>query len=456
VSQTSLPTILVLDDEKNIRQSIELALAHEKVHIISCHEPAAALRALNEQFVDLILLDIQLGEIDGLSFFQKIKNDGFEIPTIFISGHATLTQATQAIKLGGHDFLEKPFSAEKLIMTVQHALQFTSLSQRLQAAEQNNKATEIQGNSKQIQDLIGKILQIAKTNANVHISGESGTGKELVANAIHGNSNRNKNSFVKVNCSAFSENIVESELFGHEKGAFTGALQSKRGYFELAHRGTIFLDEIADLSLAAQAKLLRVLQSGEIQKVGSERIVKVDVRILSGTHKDLKALVTEGLFREDLYYRLNVVPLNVPSLRDRKEDIPLLAQFLAHQLCIKNNIEQKKISSDVCEELQRYSWPGNVRELQNVIERMVIMGRAIITVGDIPEEIRDTSEEPAIINSDHNLKAFRDRAEREFIISKLKKNNGNISQTAIELDVGRTYLHKRLSTLKIEKKDYFL
>ncbi|MGZ5278663.1 MAG: sigma-54-dependent transcriptional regulator [Pseudobdellovibrionaceae bacterium] len=456
MSQLSLPTILVLDDEKNIRQSIEIALAHEKVHIISCHEPAAALRVLNEQVVDLILLDIQLGEIDGLSFFNKIKNDGFDIPTIFISGQATLTQASQAIKMGGYDFLEKPFGAEKLALTVQHALQFANLSKNLQLAEVAKGTTEIQGNSKITKDLVSKILQVANTNANVHISGESGTGKELAANALHANSDRRNGPFVKVNCSAFSENIIESELFGHEKGAFTGALQGKKGYFELAHRGTIFLDEIGDLSLAAQAKLLRVLQSGEIQKVGSERIVKVDVRILSGTHKDLKALVANSLFREDLYYRLNVVPLTIPSLRDRKEDIPLLVQFMAHQLCIKNNLEQKKISPEVCEELQRYNWPGNVRELQNVIERMLILGRPPITVNDIPEEVRNTTEQPVSIHAGHSLKEFRDLAEREFIIARLRKNKGNISKTATELDVGRTYLHQRLSNLGIEKKDYFI
>jgi DNA-binding NtrC family response regulator len=296
---------------------------------------------------------------------------------------------------------------------------------------------------------------VARTQATVLITGESGTGKELVANTIHAQSDRAGGPFVKVNCSAIAENLVESELFGYTRGAFTGAVSNKRGLFEVAHRGTLFLDEVADLSLAAQAKLLRVLQSGEIQKVGAEKPIEVDVRVLSGTHKDLKQCVAEGTFREDLFYRLNVVPLRVPALRERPEDIALLAQFFARRVCEKNNIKDKAVDEGVLWELQRYGWPGNVRELQNVMERVVIMSGDRITPLDLPEEIlsSDASSTSRAVRSP--LKQFRDNAERGFILDTLKRYNGNISQAAIELGVGRTYLHRRLLVLGITKKELF-
>jgi DNA-binding NtrC family response regulator len=324
--------------------------------------------------------------------------------------------------------------------------------------EQAKHPIQIVGDSNALKQVIDNSRKVAKTNANIFISGESGTGKELIANLIHAESARGSGPFIKVNCSAIPENLVESELFGFERGAFTGALTTKKGLFELAHRGTIFLDEVADLSLQAQAKILRVLQSGEILKLGSEKILKVDVRILSGTHKELKKAVQEGLFREDLFYRLNVVPLNIPSLRDRKEDIPLLIQFFSQQICAKNNFRMKPIDDDVLEELQRYPWPGNVRELQNVMERLLILSGPRVTLADLPEELQATNDDvPTPMNSSNSkilLKDFRDTAEREFVINTLKRNNGNISQSALELGVGRTYLHKRLSVLGIEKKDF--
>lgn len=449
------PTVLVLDDEKNIRKSIEIALSQENIHVLLAHDPASALRILNERIVDLLILDIKLGDIDGLTFFKRIQADGFHIPTIFISGHATLNEAAQAVKLGGYDFVEKPFSAEKISVTVKRCLDFSAVSERLRLVEGQGGSNEIIGDSSIIKQVIADAFKVARTNANVLITGGSGTGKELIANTIHAQSSRCSGPFVKVNCSAIPENLVESELFGYEKGAFTGAIGAKRGFFEIANRGTIFLDEVADLSLAAQAKILRVLQNGEIQKVGSEKTIKVDVRVLSGTHKDLKAEVTDGRFREDLFYRLNVVPIRVPSLRERDDDIPLLIHFFTKYLCEKNNIKEKPIDEDVFWELKKYSWPGNVRELQNVLERVIIMSGSCITIADLPEEILATSDSPPTQPHGSALKEFRDRAEREFIIGTLKRNNGNISQTALELEVGRTYLHKRLTLLGINKKDYF-
>ena len=449
------PVVLVLDDEKNIRKSLEMVLEQEGMRVVTAHDAAAALRTLHEQIVDLLIVDIQLGEIDGLTFFKKVQADGFDVPTIFISGHANLTEAAQAVKIGGFDFLEKPFSAEKVIVTVTRCLEMSVIKERLRIARAHDSPTDIIGQSHAIRRVLADTLKVANTQANVLICGETGTGKELIATTIHANSNRASGPIVKVNCSAIPDSLVESELFGYEKGAFTGAAAAKRGLFEVAHRGTLFLDEVADLSLTAQAKILRVLQSGEIQKLGAERPIKVDVRVLSGTHKDLKQCVEQGSFREDLYYRLKVVPVTVPSLRERAEDIPLLVTFFARRICEKNNIREKVIDDGVMWELQHYRWPGNVRELQNVVERMLIMSGAVVTIADLPAEVL-VEDAPIERAGPSALKEFRDNTERDYIIAALKKNHGNVSQSAFELGVGRTYLHRRMAVLKIAKKDFFV
>ncbi len=447
------PVVLVVDDEKNIRAAIEIALDQEGMHVISAHDVASALRTLHERLVDVMVVDIRLGEVSGLEFFRRAQADGVAPPAIFISGHATLSEAAQTVKLGGFDFLEKPFTAEKIAVTVKRCLEMSSLRERLRLASANHGTTEIVGHSAIIRRVIGDAIKVALTNATVLITGESGSGKELVANCIHANSARAQSPFVKVNCSAISESLVESELFGHERGAFTGAVAARKGLFEVAHRGSIFLDEIADLSPGTQAKILRVLQNGEIQRVGSERTTTVDVRVLSGTHKDLKAAVAEGRFREDLYYRLNVVPIRVPSLRERKEDIPLLVQSLLKRLGERNNVRVKPIDDDVLEELSRHDWPGNVRELSNLLERLLVMSGERITLLDVPEEFL-AAPEAGVHPGASSLKQYRDRAERDYIVATLRRLNGNVSQAALELGVGRTYLHKRLAVLAIGKKDF--
>jgi two-component system nitrogen regulation response regulator NtrX len=448
------PVVLVLDDEKNIRHSIELALTQEGMHVIAAHDIAAALRMLHERVVDVMIVDIRLGELSGLEFFRRARADGISAPAVFISGHATLAEAAQAVKLGGFDFLEKPFSAEKLTVTVQRCLEMSTLRARLAVAEAAQDA-QIIGDSSLMRRLLQDALKVARTSANVLITGESGSGKELLANYIHANSDRASQPFVKVNCSAIPESLIESELFGHERGAFTGAVAARKGLFEVAHRGVIFLDEIADLAASAQAKILRVLQNGEIQRVGAERTSVVDVRVLSGTHKDLKQAVGEGKFREDLFYRLNVVPLRVPALRERLEDLPLLVSVLMRRLGERNNLREKPIDDEVFEELRRYDWPGNVRELQNVLERLLVMSGERITTLDLPEDILGINPGSEAMRVSP-LKEFRDRAEREHIIATLRRLQGNVSQAALELGVGRTYLHKRLSVLQIAKKDYLL
>ncbi len=453
MSEAAKPVVLVLDDEKNIRQAIVVALAQEGMHVIGAHDVAAALRALHERIVDAMIVDIRLGDVGGLEFFRRAQMDGIAPPTIFISGHASLTEAAQAVRLGGFDFLEKPFTAEKIAVTVKRCLEMSSLKDRLRLADSRHGASEIVGDSAAIRRVVADAIKVAQTNATVLITGESGSGKELVANCIHAHSARAHAPFVKVNCSAISESLVESELFGHERGAFTGAVAARRGLFEVAHRGVIFLDEIADLAAGAQAKILRVLQNGEIQRVGSEHVTAVDVRILSGTHKDLKVAVAEGRFREDLYYRLNVVPIRVPALRERREDIPLLVQSLLRRLGERNNIRVKPIEDDVIEELAAHDWPGNVRELQNLLERLLIMSGERITTLDLPEDfLAAPARDPA--SAGGSLKEYRDRAERDFIVATLRRHNGNVSQAALELGVGRTYLHRRLSVLAIAKKDF--
>jgi two-component system nitrogen regulation response regulator NtrX len=448
------PTVLVLDDEKNIRKSIELALEQEGFQVLTAPDVSSALRTLHERIVEVLIIDIQLGEIDGIAFFRKTQADGFAIPAIFISGHATLTQAALAVKSGGFDFIEKPFTAEKIVVTVRRCLEMAAIKERLRLADVNAGPSDIVGESRAIKQVVAAATKVAKTHASVLITGESGTGKELVAGTIHAQSERSEGPIVKVNCSAIPDGLLESELFGHEKGAFTGAITNKKGLFESAHRGTIFLDEVADLSLPAQAKILRVLQNGEIQKVGAQQTVRVDVRVLSGTHKDLKEAVAAGLFREDLFYRLNVVPIRVPSLRERPEDIPLLVSFFVRRICEKNHLRHKTLEDDVIWELQRYRWPGNVRELQNVLERMLIMSGEQVSVRDLPEEL--LQDDPAERDKVSALKEFRDLAEREFVIDALRRNNGNVSQSANELGVRRTYLHRRMVVLKINKKDYFV
>ncbi len=409
----SPPTILVLDDEKNIRRAMEMALEPEGFTVLTAHDPAAALRFLQERIIDLFILDIKLGEMNGIELFKIVQTAGFEVPTLFISGNATLTQAAEAVKIGALDFLEKPFSAERIVVAVKRCLEFSALKERLRLSEARHGPEPLIGDSPAIKKVIAAALKVARTGANVLISGDSGTGKELVANAIHAQSDRRGMPLVKVNCSAIPENLIESELFGYIKGAFTGATANKRGLFEVAHRGTIFLDEVADLSMSAQAKILRVVQSGEMQKVGSEEAITVDVRLLSATHKDLKTQVAAGLFREDLYYRLNVVPIRVPSLKERPDDVPLLAQFFARRVCEKNNIKDKAIEDDVLSELRRYPWPGNVRELQNVVERMVAMSGERISLLDIPEEIVAVEDYTGSRHAGSPLREFRDQAERD-------------------------------------------
>ena len=435
------PCVLIVDDEKNIRAAVQLALAPEGVHVIAAHDAAAALRAVREHVIDLVLLDIRLGDIDGLTLYRRIQADA-DIPTIFISGQATLTQAAQAVRIGGLDFIEKPFSAEKLVTVVRRCLEHASLQERLRRIEARAAGMQqIVGDSPAIRRVLDDVLRVAQTRATVLISGESGTGKELVASAIHDHSDRAAAPFVKVNCSAIPDTLVESELFGHERGAFTGATAVKRGLFEAAHRGTIFLDEIADLSAAAQAKILRVLQTGELQKVGSDTALRVDVRVLSGTHKDLRQLIAAGRFREDLFYRLNVLPIRLPALRDRAADLEALAESLLENIALRTGMPQRELTPSALAALSAHDWPGTVRELRNALEQAAMLTDNVRLTADDFKSILNTKSLSQRLRPLPQLVA---ELERSSIQSALAATGGNKVSAAKLLGISRATLYEKL------------
>ncbi len=448
--------ILVVDDEENIRKSLKMILEYEGWQFLEAGTGEEALDLIEETVgLDLVLLDIKLPGIDGTDVLAEIKKRPYSPEVIMISGHGTITTAVEATKLGAFDFLEKPLQRERILLSIRNALnQNKLLRECLDLRKKAEKRYELIGEHTSMKKLWKEIIKTAPTNTTILIHGESGTGKELIARAIHSHSLRAKEKFVQVNCAAIPEELIESELFGHEKGAFTGATERKAGKFELADGGTIFLDEVGDMSMKTQSKVLRVLEEGEVQKVGSSKINKVDVRVIAATNKDLKKEIKEGNFREDLYFRLNVVPLHSPPLRDKTEDIPLLIDYFSKLYSEENNFKPKKFSEEAIEAMMKYPWKGNVRELKNVVERLVVMGeQETIAKKDLPEQIR---KETKIYFPDSkkikSLKEFRDIAEKEFILSKLKENSWNISQTAREIDTPRSNLYKKLEQYGIKIK----
>ena len=440
--------ILVVDDEENIRKSLKMILEYEGYSFLEAADGEEALEILEETMgLDLVLLDIKLPGRDGLEVLAEMGKKPYRPEVIMISGHGTIKTAVEATKLGAFDFLEKPLHRERVLLSIRNALNQSKLSRECHDLRKKaEKRYELIGNHPLMKKLWKEILKTAPTNATVFIYGESGTGKELIARAIHNHSLRAKERFVQVNCAAIPEELIESELFGHEKGAFTGATEKKLGKFEQAEGGTIFLDEIGDMSLKTQSKVLRVLEEGEVQKVGSSKINKVDVRVIAATNKDLQKEKKEGKFREDLYFRLNVIPLYSPPLREKKEDIPLLVEYFSKIFAEENNFKEKKFSDDAIEAMTKYPWKGNVRELKNVVERLIIMTEEdMIDRKDFPQQIRGEihiylPEAKGL----KTLKEFRELAEKDFILVKLKENNWNISQTAREIDTPRSNLYKKL------------
>ncbi len=448
--------ILVVDDEENIRKSLKMILEYEGYGFLEAADGEEALDVLEETpGLDLVLLDVKLPGRDGLEVLGEVKKKPYSPEVIMISGHGTIKTAVDATKLGAFDFLEKPLHRERVLLCIRNALNQNKLLRECQDLRKKaEKRYELVGNHQTMKELWKEILKTAPTNATVLIYGESGTGKELIARAIHAHSKRAKESFVQVNCAAIPEELIESELFGHEKGAFTGATEKKSGKFEQADGGTIFLDEIGDMSLKTQSKVLRVLEEGEVQKVGSSKINKVNVRVIAATNKDLKKETKEGNFRDDLFFRLNVIPLHSPPLREKIEDIPLLVRYFSEIFAQENNFKPKEFSEDALEAMMRYPWKGNVRELKNIVERLIIMTEGdIINAKDLPEQVRGEAHIPVPeAKGIKTLKEFRDLAEKDFILAKLEENNWNISQTAREIDTPRSNLYKKLEHygIKIE------
>ncbi len=448
--------ILIVDDEENIRKSLKMIFEYEGYATLEASSGEEALQLIDETVgLDLILLDIRLPGLDGLELLSELKQRPYSPEVIMISGHGTVQTAVEATKLGAFDFFEKPLHRDRVLLSIRNALSQNRLARECKDLRQKaEKKYQLVGNHTSMKELWEQIKKLAPTNATIFIYGESGTGKELIARAIHTHSLRENDAFIQVNCAAIPEELIESELFGHVKGAFTGATEKKLGKFELADRGTIFLDEIGDMSLKTQAKVLRVLEEGEVQKVGSSRIERVDVRVIAATNKDLKKEIEQGNFREDLYFRLNVVPLTSPALRDKKEDIPMLVEYFCRNFAEDNNFRMKSFTPEALETMKRYPWNGNVRELKNVVERVLIMSEGDkIDKKDLPQELRGESSlylpEASRVN---NLKEYRDLAEKEFILAKLEENDWNISQTAREIDTPRSNLYKKLEQYGIKIK----
>ncbi|MBM3295404.1 MAG: sigma-54-dependent Fis family transcriptional regulator [Candidatus Aminicenantes bacterium] len=446
--------ILVIDDEENIRKSLRMILEYEGYSFLEAGDGESGLQRLEEAVgIDVVLLDIRLPGRDGMDILKEIKSRPYSPEVIMISGQGTIQTAVEATKLGAFEFLEKPLHRDRVLLTIRNALNQNKLArENLDLRRKAEKRYELIGSHPLMKKLWKDIQAAAPTNATILVYGESGTGKELIARAIHAMSLRAKEAFVQVNCAAIPEELIESELFGHERGAFTGATERKAGKFEQADRGTIFLDEVGDMSLKTQSKVLRVLEEGEVQKVGSNKIHKVDVRVIAATNKDLKAAIGKGEFRDDLYFRLNVLPLYSPSLREKKEDIPLLVEYFSRLFAQENNFKVKSFSPEAIETMVKYPWKGNVRELRNVVERLLIMiERETIEKRDLPETIRGDHRiylpEAANVKT---LKDFRELAEKDFILAKLEANDWNVSQTAREIDTPRSNLYKKLELYGIK------
>ncbi len=446
------PILLVVDDERNIRRTLRMVLETEGYQVLEAESAERALEVLAAEPVDLGIFDIRLPGMDGLTLLSRARELWRDLPVIVISGHADTSDVVDAVKRGAADFFSKPVDRDRVLVSVRNALSRRSLEEKVQSlsALERRFSDEMVGESPAMRRVREEIAKVAPTSGRVLVLGESGTGKELIAAELHQRSRRAAGPFVKVNCAAIPSELIESELFGHEKGSFSGAAARRRGQFEVAHGGTLFLDEIGDMSLSAQAKVLRALETGEVVRVGSERAFTVDVRVVAATNKDLEAEVRAGTFREDLYFRLNVVPIRAPPLRERLEDVPLLAERF-FQLAFRDNaMRPKPVDPEVYDRLRQHRWPGNVRELRNLCERVVIMSGERITAADVPEAVAPRAAAPPPGAADLSrygevpLRELRDLVERDYILQKLEDHDWNITQAAQALGVERTNLHKKI------------
>ncbi len=455
--------ILVVDDEAEIRRSVRMILEYEGHDVQEASSGPEALALVQREPPDLVFLDIKMPGMDGLEVLQKMREVNEALPIVIISGHATVSTAVEATKLGAFDFIEKPLSSERVLVTIRNVLDQSRLADENRSLKRAVEARhQMVGESPALRQIWDAIKRAAPTNATVLLLGESGVGKELVARAIHRNSLRSRERFVQVNCAAIPEELIESELFGHEKGSFTGATEKQIGTFEQADRGTIFLDEVGDMSAKTQAKVLRVLQEGEVERLGSARTIKVDVRVIAATNKDLEAEIEKGNFREDLYFRLSVIPIRVPPLRDRRDDIPVLVRHFVDVFSRDNNRRPQRFTAAALEYLQKARWKGNVRELKNTVERLLIMTPGDpIDVDDLREFVRTEAPKtaPAAGGADAErerpgtLREFKESAEREFLVQKLRENGWNISKTAEVIGTPRSNLYKKLEQYAISQEN---
>jgi len=453
--------ILVVDDEAAIRDSLKMTLEYEGYEFLGAATGQEALALIEREGPDLVLLDVKMPGMDGLEVLDRVRAMNDALPVVVVSGHGTISTAVEATKKGAFDFIEKPFASDRVLVSLRNALDQRRLRDENRTLK---KAVEVRhqmiGDSPALKQVTAAIARAAPTNATVLIQGESGVGKELVARTIHRNSLRSRERFVQVNCAAIPEELIESELFGHEKGSFTGATEKQVGKFEQADRGTIFLDEVGDMSAKTQAKVLRVLQEGEVERLGSARTIKVDVRVIAATNKNLEEEIEKGHFREDLYFRLAVIPIFVPPLRERPGDISQLVRYYIEQLSRENNTRPKRITQAALDALQRYRWKGNIRELRNTVERLIIMSAGdAIDITDLPDMLRSPGAATPKLGGDSEparagtLREFKDSSERAYLVSKLRENGWNISKTAEVIDTPRSNLYKKLEQYQISQEN---
>jgi len=446
-------TILIADDEKGIRDSLQRLLEFESYRVLLAEDGPTALGIVGGDSVDLVLLDIKMPGMDGLEVLARLHEAYPELPVVIISGHGTIQTAVEATRLGAFDFIEKPIDADRILVVIRNGLeQRKLLRENTTLKAEFKRQTEFVGEHPAMLAILDTIRKVASTNARVLIMGENGTGKELVARTLHASSPRASEPFIEVNCAAIPEELIESELFGHEKGSFTGAVSRRTGKFELADGGTLFLDEVGDMSLNAQAKVLRVLQESVFERVGGTETMRVDVRVIAATNKDLLAASRDGAFREDLYYRLNVVPVTIPPLRERVSDLPLLVDHFLRQTARELGQPVKKLTKRALDVLREYAWPGNVRELRNLIERVIILtpGRTI-DVADLPDMGPAKKSQDGFFDRD-TYTGFKDDVEKEFFERKLRLYGYNVSKTARKLGMQRSNLYKKLEKYGIPYK----
>lgn len=450
--------ILIVDDERGIRRTLKEILEYEGYEVSEAVDGVDGLNQIKAFDYNVVFLDIKMPKMDGMEVLEQAKSIKPDLPIIMISGHGTMDTAVNAVKLGAFDYIAKPPDLNRLLVTVRNALDRSVLSTENRSLKRKVTAKntrEIIGESEPIKTIKATIDRIAPTDARVLVTGSNGTGKELVARWIHEKSNRSDGPFIEVNCAAIPSELIESELFGHEKGSFTSAVKQRIGKFELANGGTLFLDEIGDMSMSAQAKVLRALQENRITRVGGDKSISVDVRIVAATNKNLQEQIAKYEFREDLYHRLAVILVHVPTLNERREDIPQLAEIFVGEICEEYNTKHKDITNDAINALQAMNWSGNIRELHNVIERLVILSDEKITAEDVkmyvPQNTRAKNGGGFNFEQFSKFQEFKDHAEKTFLEHKLKKNSWNISKTAEEIDIQRSHLYNKLEKYGLKK-----